>query len=147
MPMPKIPVYLYILFALAVLSVIWCLKVIIQKNAENDAKPILTIPVRLIKKKQYYHGHGRSTFSLFFLTENEELLEFDMRSSFEWDVYNEGDLGFSSDSVFISLKGFWKGVRGTPFSKKVFPRKTSFLIQLQNVRADRPHTWGQLRPG
>ena len=104
MPMPKIPVYLYILFALAVLSVIWCLKVIIQKNAENDAKPILTIPVRLIKKKQYYHGHGRSTFSLFFLTENEELLEFDMRSSFEWDFYNEGDLGNLTYQGFRFIK-------------------------------------------
>ena len=104
MPMPKIPVYLYILFALAVLSVIWCLKVIIQKNAENDAKPILTVPMRLIKKKRIYIYDRRDRFLLFFLTENEELLEFDMRSSFEWDFYNEGDLGNLTYQGFRFIK-------------------------------------------
>lgn len=81
----------YAIILLAVFVV--CGLILARKHAENDAKPVLTVPVRLIKKKHIYIREHPDQFLLFFLTENEELLEFNMHSSFEWDIYNEGDLG------------------------------------------------------
>lgn len=97
--MPEvIQIYRYIYAALIVVCIIVCLLILARKSAENDADPVLTVPVRLIKKKQYYfhapgQRRGHSTFHLFFLTENEELLDFTMPTKFDWDIYNEGDLG------------------------------------------------------
>lgn len=104
MPFTPISIYLCILGAVAVAVILYCLRVIVRVNAENDQKPILTVPVRLIKKKRIYIHDRRDKFLLFFLTENEELLEFDMHSSFEWDIYNEGDLGNLTYQGFRLIK-------------------------------------------
>ncbi len=104
MPFPKLPIYLYILGALWIAALLFCLRLIVRKNAENDEKPILTVPVRLIKKKDLYLGDHHHRFLLFFLTENEELLEFNMQSQFEWDWYNEGDLGNLTYQGFRFIK-------------------------------------------
>ena len=87
------PNYLWLMMIVPpVLLLLFLAAILARKSAENDAKPILTVPVRLIKKKRIYVGDHRHRFLLFFLTENEELLEFDM-SAFDWEWYNEGDLG------------------------------------------------------
>lgn len=104
MPMPQISIYFWVLGALGVAVILYGLRSIVRINAENDTKPILTVPVRLIKKKRIYIYDRRDRFLLFFLTENEELLEFDMRSSFEWDFYNEGDLGTLTYQGFRFIK-------------------------------------------
>jgi len=104
MPVPQISIYFWILGALGAAVILYGLRAIIRINAENDARPILTVPVRLIKKKRIYIYDRRDRFLLFFLTENEELLEFDMKSSFEWDFYNEGDLGNLTYQGFRFIK-------------------------------------------
>jgi len=100
----QISICLCILGALGVAVILYCLRVIVRIHAENDAKPILTVPVRLIRKKRIYLHDRRDRFLLFFLTENEELLEFDMRSILEWDFYNEGDLGNLTYQGFRFIK-------------------------------------------
>lgn len=91
--MLEIRIYRYILIAVIVVTIVVCLLILARKGAENDAAPVLTVPVRLVKKKHIYLIEHRDIFLLFFLTENEELLEFNMPNKFDWDWYNEGDLG------------------------------------------------------
>lgn len=80
--------------------------VLARTHAKNNALPVLTVPVRLIKKRKETH-RSRSGYhvslSLFFLTENEELLEFSV-NSFDWDFYNEGDLGNLTYQGFRFIK-------------------------------------------
>ncbi len=107
MPTRLLPVHLKVWLGICLLTAIIfllvCLRILARKHAENDEKPILTVPVRLIKKKDIYMGDHRHQFLLFFLTEDEELLEFNM-SQFEWDWYNEGDLGNLTYQGFRFIK-------------------------------------------
>ena len=58
------------------------------------------------KKEHYYYGRRaghRVSSHLFFLTDNQELLEFTV-NSFDWDFYNEGDLGNLTYQGFRFIK-------------------------------------------
>lgn len=83
-----------------------CGLILARAHAQNNSLPVLTVPVRLIKKKKESY-HSRSGYhvslSLFFLTENEELLDFKV-NSFDWEMYNEGDLGNLTYQGFRFIK-------------------------------------------
>lgn len=84
-----------------------CGLILARTHAQNNAQPVLTVPVRLIKKKKEYHsgtgGRHHASLSLFFLTENEEFLDFNV-NSFDWEMYNEGDLGNLTYQGFRFIK-------------------------------------------
>jgi len=120
--MPDLPLKVKLLtmapVALAVIFGIVVLLIIVRQSAKNDAMPIETVHVRLAKKKKIFHGgrHRHYTELLFFfLTDDGELLEFNVSNSLDFDFYNEGDTGmltyqgtrflkFERDHVNISDK-------------------------------------------
>ncbi len=88
----KFEMYAYLLIALALLIT---MVFVLRNHAKDDTEPIRTIPVKLVKKREQ-HFVGRtyySIFSLLFLTDTDEILEFNLKNKFDWDMLNEGDLG------------------------------------------------------
>ena len=66
-----------------------------RHSAANDASPVLTVNVRLAKKKKIFHGgrYHHTELLFFFLTDDGELLDFNVPNSLDFDFYNEGDTG------------------------------------------------------
>lgn len=89
---------LFIPIAISITLIVW----LIRLYTGNNAKPTLTVPVRLIKKKNSLHLQ----YQLVFLTESDEVLKFVLKSvkAFEWEIYNEGDLGNLTYQGFRFIK-------------------------------------------
>lgn len=84
----------YVCMALIALTAIIGVLTFLKVNAKNDSDPIVTANVRLIKKQKTPGPRlGWVHFSVFFLTDNEELLEFSLPSELQFDSYHEGDCG------------------------------------------------------
>ena len=83
----------YVCMALIALTVILCLLAFVKVKGKNESVPIVTVPVKLIRKKKLPGPQMMTHFSVFFLTDREELLEFSLPSELEFDLYHEGDCG------------------------------------------------------
>jgi len=79
------------LCAMVIVALI-ALLALLRHSVQNDNSPIVSVNVKLMKKKRIRHRHYTELL-FFFLTENEELLEFSVGNSLDFDIYNEGDTG------------------------------------------------------
>ncbi len=90
----KFPVYCYLLIGLVFLLPV---VVLLRQSAKDNAEPVRTIPVKLVMKRSEVIPSRRALsyrlYSILFLTEEDEILEFHMNTKFDWDMLNEGDLG------------------------------------------------------
>lgn len=92
-----VPVFVFIIFAVVIIGFIFTIGKGIQQHASNKAKPVETVPARIVTKRPHtWGGSGDSaahtSYYVTFELENGERLELPVGGEF-YGMNAEGDVG------------------------------------------------------